>query len=99
MKQALTFLFVMTLGALLLAACGDSNPAGFGGTVCASDDSSVGNTATCPESEQVIDFCINGGNGSCWYVVGGEQVNCGDCFDGASITDCAQQAIALCDNM
>jgi len=96
MKQALKLLFVMTLGTLLLAACGDDDVLGFGGTVCASDDSSVGNTATCPESDQVIDFCINGSSGSCYYEVGGERVNCGNCFDGGSISECAQQAAALC---
>jgi len=97
MKQTLKLLFVMTLGSVLLTACGDDDPLGFGGTICASDDSSVGNTGTCPGSEEIIDFCINGSNGNCYYVVGGEKVQCGDCFDGASVTTCAQQAAALCD--
>jgi predicted small secreted protein len=96
MKQALKLLFVMTLGAFLLTACGDDNPINGVGTVCASDDASVGDTATCPDSTEVIDFCINGGNGSCWYVVGGEQVSCGNCFDGGSIQTCVQEAFALC---
>jgi len=42
-------------------------------------------------------YALNGSSGSCYYEVGGEKVNCGNCFDGASITNCAQQAIALCD--
>ena len=82
------------------ASCEDAGTGGTGGngvgTVCASDDASVGDTATCPDSTEVIDFCINGGNGNCYYVVGGENVDCGNCFDGALITTCAQEAIALC---
>lgn len=96
MKQALKLLFVMTLSAFLLAACGDDNPINGVGTICASDDSSVGNTATCPDSTVVIDFCVNGRNGSCYYVVGGEQVSCGNCADSGAITTCVQEAIARC---
>ena len=86
MKQALKLLFVLTLGTMLLSACGDDDP-----YYCSSDDS----PATCPDSTEVIDYCISG-NGSCYFVVAGEQVNCGNCFDSGSIATCVQEAIALC---
>ena len=99
MKSILVSVIGFVLSVLLMAACGDSNPAGIGGggTVCASDDPEVGNTIDCPSGEKTIDFCINTGNGSCYYVIDGEQISCGNCLEGGAIGSCAQEAIARCD--
>ncbi len=97
MKHKLGIVLMMTLGALVLASCGDSDPFGVAGIglVCASDSADVGDTAECPNGD-VIDFCIDGSNGNCFYVVDGQQVGCGNCFDNADVIACAQQAIDRC---
>ncbi len=100
-NTAFAAIAAMVFGALLLGGCGDSNNTpgfGGGGTICASDDSEVGDTLTCPDSEVMIDFCVNTGNGSCYYEVGGEQVGCGNCFQDANLTQCAGDAIERCNN-
>jgi len=86
------------LCALILSACGDADPVRGvgGGLVCASDDSSVGDTFECPRGDKTFDFCIDTGNGSCLYVVDGEQLSCGNCFEGGTINDCALQAAERC---
>lgn len=99
MKHTLGILLMMALGALLLASCGDEVPGRVTGVglVCASDNAEVGETSSCSNGD-LIDFCINGSNGSCYYEVGGQQVSCGNCFDNQnSIQACAQQAIDLCE--
>jgi hypothetical protein len=100
MKPLLTSMIGLVFGALLLTGCGDSNAVpGFNGqTICASDNADVGQTIDCPSGEQTIDFCIDTGNGNCYYVIGGEQINCGNCIDGGgNFNRCAQEAIARCD--
>ena len=92
----------MALGALFLGGCGDANTTrgigGGGGTLCASSDGDVGDMLTCPESTEMIDFCIDSGSGNCYYVVGGDEVGCGNCFADADITQCALNAIERCNN-
>lgn len=99
MKHTLGILLMMALGTVLLASCGDEVPGRFTGIglVCASDNAEVGETANCPNGD-LIDFCINGSNGSCYYEVGGEQVSCGNCFESQnSIAACAQEAVDRCE--
>jgi hypothetical protein len=101
MKTMLISVIGFVLAAFLMVACGDSNGLGGpgGGTVCASDDPEVGNTIDCPSGEETLDFCVNTGSGNCYYVIGGDRVDCGDCFSsgGGNIGNCAQEAIGLCD--
>lgn len=99
MKSRLSSIIGFTFGMLLLVGCGDDAVPGFNGDViCASDNSDVGQTIDCPSGDQTLDFCVDTGSGSCYYEIGGEQVNCGNCIDGSgSIATCAQQAIELCD--
>ena len=100
MKQTIGIFLAMTLSAVLLASCGDELPNRFAGVglVCASDNADVGDTATCPNSNQIIDFCVNGTSGNCYYEVGGQQVSCGNCFDEQnSLQACAQEAVNRCD--
>ena len=99
MKHTLGILLMMALGTVLLASCGDEVPSGFTGVglVCASDNAEVGDTASCPNGD-LIDFCVNGSNGSCYYEVGGQQISCGNCFENQnSIQACAQQAADRCE--
>jgi len=71
------------------------NPGG-GNVVCASDDPSVGATLTCPNGS-MLDFCIDVNSGSCYYTVGGQQVNCGNCQENSGVVEaCVQQAVQLC---
>lgn len=98
MKSKFSSKLGFVLGALLIAACGDSNGVGGGDVVCASDNSDVGQTIPCPNGDQTLDFCVDTGSGNCYYVVGGQQANCGNCLEnGGNIGSCAQDAIALCD--
>ena len=98
MKTTLGSMIGFALCALLMTACGDANSvAGFGGgTICASDDSGAGDVYECPGGDKTFDFCINTGNGSCYYVVDGAQLNCGNCLEGDTINICAQQAAEAC---
>jgi predicted small secreted protein len=98
MKSTLGSMIGFALCALLMTACGDVNDVrGFGGgTICASDDSGAGDMYECPGGEKTFDFCINTGNGSCYYVVDGAQLNCGNCFEGDTINACAAQAAEAC---
>lgn len=97
MKNKLGIVLVMTLGAVVVTSCGSSDPFGVAGIglVCASESADVGSTAECPNGD-VIDFCIDGRNGSCYYVVDGEQVSCGNCFENTNVAACAQQAVDRC---
>jgi len=72
-------------------------PGGGGGNViCATDDSSVGAIIPCP-SGQSLDFCIDQGNGDCWYAIGGNRISCGNCLSNQNaIAECAQRAIEMC---
>jgi predicted small secreted protein len=98
MKSTLGSMVSLALCALLMTACGDVNdiPGFGGGTICASDDSAAGEVYECPGGDKTFDFCINTGNGSCYYVVDGEQLNCGNCFDGDPVNTCALQAAERC---
>ncbi len=91
----------LTLAALvMIMGCGDDNGIGGsgGGLFCASDNPEAGETIDCPSGQETIDFCINSRSGDCYYVIGGDEVDCGNCFDNNNfLTDCAQDAIALCD--
>lgn len=90
-------ILAMTLGAVLLGGCGDSGVSGVGGgLVCASDDPEVGDMLTCPESDEVIDFCVNGRNGDCYYQIGGDRADCGNCLSNPSFNTCAAEAISFC---
>ncbi len=73
------------------------SPGGGGGDViCATDDPSVGAVIPCPNGAS-LDFCIDQGNGSCYYTVGGNAVQCGNCLaDSNVIADCAQRAVEMC---
>lgn len=73
------------------------DPGGGGGDViCASDDPSVGTIIPCPNG-QALDFCIDQGAGSCYYTVGGNRIECGNCLaDSNVIVDCAQRAVEMC---
>jgi len=97
MKSTLGSMIGFALCALMLAACGDAIPGVGGGVVCASDDSSAGDVYECPGGDKTFDFCINASNGSCYYVVDGEQLNCGNCLEGNTINECAVQAAASCE--
>jgi len=73
------------------------NPGGGGGDViCASDDPNVGSIIPCPGG-QSLDFCIDQGDGSCYYSIGGNRVECGNCLaDSSVIAPCAQRAVEMC---
>jgi hypothetical protein len=74
-------------------------PIGGGNVICASSDPSVGTLLPCGGGTQVLDFCIDQSSGACYYAVGGQQVNCGNCGNGgdiATIQACAQRAVELC---
>lgn len=89
----------LLLGSLIVVGCGDSNTTnGSGGDlVCASDDPSYGNTIDCPGGAETLDFCFNTGNGDCYYVLGGNQVGCGNCIESNfNLGSCTQQAFDLC---
>ena len=98
MKTTLGSMIGIALCALLMTACGDADsiPGFGGGTVCASDDPDAGNMIECPDGEKTFDFCINTSNGSCYYVVDGAQLDCGNCLESGTITACAQQAAESC---
>ena len=69
---------------------------GGGNVICASDDSSVGPVIACPNGTS-LDFCIDQGTGSCYYSVGGNAVQCGNCAtDANAIAACAQRAAEMC---
>ena len=71
-------------------------PGGGGSVICASDDPSVGTMLTCPNGA-ILDFCIDQNGGNCYYAVGGQQVNCGNCAsDPNVINSCVQRAVDLC---
>lgn len=73
-----------------------SPPGGGGNVVCASDDPSVGTMFTCPNGS-LLDFCINQNAGDCYYSVGGNQVDCGNCLDDPNVVGpCAERAVNLC---
>jgi hypothetical protein len=97
MKSTLGSMVGLALCALLMTACGDPDIPGFGGgVICASDDSSAGDVVECPSGDKTFDFCINTGNGSCYYVVDGQQLDCGNCFEGNTVNACALQAAEAC---
>ena len=99
MKPLLSATLRFVFGALLLAGCGssDSVPGFNGQTICASDNSDVGQTIDCPSGEETIDFCVNTSSGNCYYIIGGDRIDCGNCIDGGgSIGTCAQEAIDRC---
>ncbi|MBW2719800.1 MAG: hypothetical protein JRD94_15015 [Deltaproteobacteria bacterium] len=52
----------------------------------------------CPGGDKTFDFCIDSGNGNCYYVVDGQQLNCGNCFEGDTVNACAQEAAEACTN-
>ncbi|HSN83735.1 MAG TPA: hypothetical protein VLS88_14220 [Polyangiales bacterium] len=100
MKTIYGSMLGFALVAFLMAGCGDDNGiGGVGGDLfCASDNPDVGETIDCPSGEQTLDFCVNTRNGNCYYVIGGEQVDCGNCLENDfNIGGCAQDAVALCD--
>lgn len=71
-------------------------PGGGGDVICASDDPSVGTIIPCPNG-QSLDFCIDQGSGSCYYSIGGNAIQCGNCLgDPNVINDCAQRAVEMC---
>jgi hypothetical protein len=44
-----------------------------------------------------LDFCIDVNSGSCYYTVGGRQVDCGNCQTNPdAISGCVQRAVELC---
>ena len=96
MKSTLGSMVGLALCALMLSACGDAVPGFGGGVICASDDSSAGDVIECPGGNKTFDFCINTRNGSCYYMVDGERLDCGNCFDGNTASTCAQQAAEAC---
>lgn len=72
------------------------NPGGGGDVICASDDPSVGSIIPCPNG-QSLDFCIDQGDSSCYYSIGGNRIECGNCLaDSNVIADCAQRAVQMC---
>lgn len=78
---------------------GSPGGGGGGNVICASSDPSVGTLLPCGGGTQMLDFCIDQSSGSCYYAVGSQQVNCGNCASGGDITAiqaCAERAIALC---
>ena len=99
MKPIVGSILCFLLGSFVVMGCGDSsgtNGTG-GGLVCASDSPEYGNTIQCPSGEQTIDFCVNTGNGDCYYVLGGDQVGCGNCIESNfNLGSCTQQALDLC---
>jgi len=99
MNTTLGSMIGLALCALLMTACGDAAavPGFGGGTICASDDSSAGDVYECPGGEKTFDFCIDAGNGSCYYVVDGQELDCGNCLESGAVTACAQQAAEACD--
>ena len=68
---------------------------GGGNVTCASDDPSVGQSLSCPNG-QLLDFCIDQGNGECWYAVGGNRISCGNCSDQLQLSECVQRAVNMC---
>jgi hypothetical protein len=73
-------------------------PGGGGGgdVICATDDPSVGAVIPCPNG-QSLDFCIDQGNGDCWYAIGGNRISCGNCLSNQNaIAECAQRAVEMC---
>jgi hypothetical protein len=69
---------------------------GGGDVICASDDPSVGSIIPCPNGSS-LDFCVDQGTGSCYYSVGGNAIQCGNCLTGsADIASCAQSAVEMC---
>ena len=69
---------------------------GGGNVICATDDPSVGAVIPCPNG-QSLDFCIDQGNGDCWYAIGGNRISCGNCLSNQNaITECAQRAVEMC---
>lgn len=75
---------------------GSPGGGGGGNVICASDDPSVGSIIPCPNG-QSLDFCIDQGNGSCYYSIGGNRVECGNCLSSSNvIADCAQRAVEMC---
>lgn len=72
------------------------NPGGGGDVICASDDPSIGTIIPCPGG-QSLDFCVDQSNSSCYYSVGGNRIQCGNCLgDSNVIVDCAQRAVEMC---
>jgi hypothetical protein len=73
-----------------------SNPGGGGDVICASDDPSIGAIIPCPNGAS-LDFCIDQGSSSCYYSIGGNRVECGNCLaDPNVIASCAERAVAMC---
>jgi len=73
------------------------NPGGGGDVICASDDPSIGGSIIPCPSGGSLDFCIDQGNGSCYYTIGGNRIQCGNCASGSpDIADCVQRAVELC---
>jgi hypothetical protein len=66
------------------------------GVFCGGDQ---GGGAVCPNGRS-LDFCINPTSGACFYVVGGQPVDCGNCNSGGgfSVESCINQTVALCTN-
>jgi hypothetical protein len=96
MKSTLGSMVGLALCALMLSACGDALPGFGGGVICASDDDAAGDVFECPGGDKTFDFCIDSGNGNCYYVVDGQQLNCGNCFDGDTVNACVQEAAEAC---
>ncbi len=76
---------------------GDSGGGGGGKVICASENPSVGAGIPCPGGG-LLDFCVSKNGSNCYYTIGGQQVNCGNCQDANSIIACAEQAAELCTN-
>jgi hypothetical protein len=75
---------------------GNTGGGGGGDVICATDDPSVGAIIPCPNG-QSLDFCIDQGNGDCWYAIGGNRISCGNCFSNQNaIVECAQRAVDMC---
>lgn len=78
------------------SGAGGSGGSPGGNLICASDNPEVGQMFTCPGGG-VLDFCIDQSNNNCFYRVGNQTANCGDCVnDQNAVASCVEQAVALC---
>lgn len=85
--------------AVICGGCDEPSCQGLVDTSTCVDDpgSSVGvicsgASQSCPNGKS-LDFCIDGDANTCWYEVGSQRINCGDCTD---TTTCASSAVQAC---